>query len=105
MADLKTFDIEHTNEMLKRKIDQLEMQVRRAEHQAEKATIDRHLTLAAINAGVLPGAAPDAVARAMREHKWQVDSQGNVLRIGPDNKPNVIKLRRIQGYIEHHERP
>jgi hypothetical protein len=86
MADLKTFDIEHTIEVLKRKNDDLELQLSRAQHQAEQAILERHLTVKAVAAGVLPGATRDAVARALREWKWKVDSKGQVLRIGPDGQ-------------------
>jgi hypothetical protein len=86
MSDMKTFELEHANEMLKRKNDELELKIRQAEHQFQRATIERHLTLQAIKSGVIPDAAETVVWRAMRDFKFDMDSTGRVRRLNADGK-------------------
>jgi hypothetical protein len=66
-----------------------------AEGAAEKAAIESHLRIAALEAGSTQeptagsaeGPLDSVVRRAMADEKWKVDSQGKLYRLGDDGEP------------------
>jgi|SRR3954454_9453085 hypothetical protein len=88
MSEIRIAELESQIETLKRRNQDLETKILQAEASAERAIIESHLRTAAVEAGVVIGALPDVVSRAMRTGQWKLDSRGKLLR-QQDGQPDV----------------
>lgn len=81
-------DLQRELETARRRIAQLETEVMQAQAEAERAAIESHLRIAALEAGSTQeptsgsdvGPLEDVVRRAMIDENWKIDSQGRSYR-------------------------
>jgi hypothetical protein len=106
VSELKNIELEIQNETLRRRILDLESKVLQAEHTAERAVIERELTVAALSTGMMPKAVEGAVSTSIGTGEWKLTTDGKVVRY-LDGKPSVDTLGEYltaEEYFKDHKK-
>src|SRR5688500_2147953 len=72
--------LEHRNTELEQQLVIAEARIKEAESIAQRATVESHMRIAALEVGIFPSAMYDVVDRALKTGEWKTDSKGRLLR-------------------------
>jgi hypothetical protein len=87
MANLQIDQMESQIEALKRRLAESEATINKLTSERDVSLAARKLAISAASAGVMPGAIPDAVNRALNAGTWRQDDKGRLVLFAEDGFP------------------
>ena len=87
MTALQVDQLESQIEALRRRLAESEATISKLTSERDVSLAARKIAISAASAGVMPGAIPDAVNRALNAGTWRHDDKGRVVLFGEDGFP------------------